>query len=149
MPKFLYAKSKHSFTQWLQPITIQNCVVFLIHWGRVTHICISNLTVIGWDNCLLPGLGQAIISINAGILLIQSLGTNVSEILSTIRRFSLKKMHLKLLSAKWRPFSLGLNVLSSIVPKSSLRWHTDLITAYIYYERIVIQHQIITCTNAD
>ena len=27
--------------------------------------------------------------------------------------------------------------------------NTDLITAYIYYEKIVIQHQIITCANAD
>ena len=35
--------------------------VDLIHWGRVTHICIGNLTIIGSDNDLSPGRRQAII----------------------------------------------------------------------------------------
>ena len=42
----------------------------LIHWGRVRHICICKLTIIGSDNGLLPGWCQAIIWKNAGILLI-------------------------------------------------------------------------------
>ena len=33
----------------------------LTHWGRVTHICVSNLTIIGSDNGLSPGRRQAII----------------------------------------------------------------------------------------
>ena len=33
----------------------------VIHWGRVTHICVSNLTIIGSDNGLSPGRRQAII----------------------------------------------------------------------------------------
>ena len=45
-------------------------LMVLTHWGRVTHICISNLTIIGSDNSLLPGRCQAIIWTNAGILLI-------------------------------------------------------------------------------
>ena len=53
----------------------------LTHWGRVTHICISNLTIIGSDNGLSPGRCQAIIWTNAGILLIGPLGTHLSEIL--------------------------------------------------------------------
>ena len=57
---------------------------------------------------------QAIIWTNAGILLIRTLGTNFSEILSEIHAFSFKKMHLKMSSAKWRPFCLGLNVLNSV-----------------------------------
>ena len=84
----------------------------LNHWGRVTHICVSKLTIIGSDNGLSPGRRQAIIWSNAGILLIWTLGTNFSEILSEIRAFSFKKMHLKMSSAKWRPFCLGLNVLT-------------------------------------
>ena len=52
----------------------------LTHWGRVTHICVGNLTIIGSDNGLLPGWRQAIIWTNAGILLIGPLGTNFSEI---------------------------------------------------------------------
>ena len=33
----------------------------LTHWGRVTHICVSDLTSIGSDNGLSPGRRQAII----------------------------------------------------------------------------------------
>ena len=83
----------------------------LTHWGRVTHICVSKLTIIGSDNGLSPGRRQAIIWTNAGILLIWPLGTNFNEILIEIHTFSFKKMHLKMSSAKWRPFCLGLNVL--------------------------------------
>ena len=51
----------------------------LTHWGRVTHICISKLTIIGSDNGLSPGQRQAIIWTNAGTLLIRSFGINFSE----------------------------------------------------------------------
>ena len=84
----------------------------LTHWGRVTHICVGKLTIIDSDNGLSPGRRQAIIWTNAGILLIGHLGTNFSEILIAIQTFSFKKMHLKMSSAKWRLFCLGLNVLS-------------------------------------
>ena len=77
----------------------------------MTHICVGKLTIIGSDNGLSPGRRQAIIWTNDGILLIGPLGTNFSEILIEIHTFSLKKMHLKMSSAKWRPFGLGLNVL--------------------------------------
>ena len=50
---------------------------------------------------------------NGGILLIGPWGTNFSEILIGIQIFSFKKMHLKMSSAKWRPFCIGLNVLCS------------------------------------
>ena len=53
---------------------------FLTHWGRVTHICVGKLTIIGSDNGLSPERRQAIIWTNAGILLIGPLGTNFSEI---------------------------------------------------------------------
>ena len=33
----------------------------LTHWGRVTHICVSKLTIIGSDNGLSPGRRQAIV----------------------------------------------------------------------------------------
>ena len=39
----------------------------LTHWGRVTHICVSKLTIIGSDNSLSPGRRQAIIWTSAGI----------------------------------------------------------------------------------
>ena len=78
---------------------------------RVTQKCVSELTIIGSDNGLSPGRRQAIIWTNVGSLLIEPLGTNVSEISIGIHTFSFKKMHLKMSSAKWRPFCLGLNVL--------------------------------------
>ena len=83
----------------------------LTHWGRVTQICVGKLTNICSDNGLSPGRRQAIIWTNAGILLIEPLGTNFSEILIGIQIFSFKKMRLTMSSAKWRPFCLGLNVL--------------------------------------
>ena len=72
-----------------------------IHWGRVTHISIGKLTIIGSDNGLLPGQRQVIIWTNAGILSIGPLGTNFSEILIVIQTFSFNKMHLKMTSVKW------------------------------------------------
>ena len=88
---------------------------YLTHWGRVTHICVSNLTIIGSDNGLSPGRRQAIIWTNAGILFIGPLGTNIGEIFIKILTFSFKKIRLKVSSGKWRPFCLGLNVLNSVL----------------------------------
>ena len=65
----------------------------LTHWGRVTHICVSKLNIIGSNNGLSPGRRQAIIWTNTGILLIWPLGTNFSEMLIEIHIFSFKKMH--------------------------------------------------------
>ena len=93
-------------SQWNRPSMFQ-----ITHWGRVTHICVSKLTIIGSDNGLSPDRRQAIIWTNAGLLLIGPLGTNLIEILIEIRTFSFKKMHLKVSSAKRQPFCLGLNVI--------------------------------------
>ena len=71
----------------------------LTRWGRVTHVCVSKLTIIGSDNGLLPYQRQAIIWTNAGLLLIGPLGTNLSEILIEILTFSFKKICLKVSSA--------------------------------------------------
>ena len=100
------------------------------HWGRVTNICISNLTIIGSDNGLAPGQCQAIIWINAGVSLIALLGTNFSAILIESLTFLFKKMHLKISSGKWQPFCLGLNVLRRqdhrlIIPEQFLEWKHD------------------------
>ena len=84
----------------------------LTHWGPVTHICIAKLTIFGSDTGLSPGWQEAMIWKNAGILLIGPLGTNFSEISIKIHTFSLKKMHLKMSSVKWRQFCHCLNVLT-------------------------------------
>ena len=63
----------------------------------------------------MAGRHHAIFLTNTGILLIWNLGTNFSEILSEIQTFSFKKRHLKISSAKWRPFCIGLNVLNYLL----------------------------------
>ena len=83
--------------------TSANNFNLLTHWDRVTHICISKLTIIG------PATSHYLT--NAGLLLIGQLGT--SEILLEILTFLFKKMRLKVLSTKQWPFCLGLNVLSN------------------------------------
>ena len=95
-------------------------VTWLTHWGRMTHICVGKLTIIGSDNGLSPGRRQAIIWTNAWILLIWPLGTNFNEILIGNQTFSFKKMHLKMSSAKWRPFCLSLNVLNDWISVASV-----------------------------
>ena len=109
------------------------CVgVMLTHWGRVTDICVGKLTSIASDDGLSPGRRQAIIWNIAEIMLIGRLGTNFSEILIKIQTFSLKKIRLKMSSAKCRPFCLGLNVLMPGVGVECTKasfinslWHSD------------------------
>ena len=63
---------------------------YLTHWGWVTYICFSKLTIIGSDNGLAPRRRQTIIWTDDGILLIGPLGTNFSEILIGMQTFSFK-----------------------------------------------------------
>ena len=115
----LSANDSNDVTRRLQTITCS-----LIHWGRVTHICVGKTTIIGSDNGLSRGWRQAIIWTNAGILLLRPLGTHFNELLIEILAFSFMKMRLKVSSAKWRPYCLGLNVLKKLYLKmSSAGWY--------------------------
>ena len=88
-------------------LTGHQCSEWLTHWGRVRHICIGNLSIIGSDNGLSSGRRQAIIWTNAGILLIVPLGTNFNETLFEAYIFSFEKMHLKMSPGNLQPFCLG------------------------------------------
>ena len=121
----------------------------LTYWGRVTHICVGKLTIIGSDNGLSPGRRQAIIWTNAGILLIGPLGTNFSEIYIEILTFSFKKMHFKVSSGKWWRFCLGLNMLKTKPhAKGTMSWWvsarymyaTPLMVRCIYCQTSSIRH---------
>ena len=80
----------------------------------MTHVCVSKIVIIGSDNGLLPDRRQAIIWTNAGILLITwDLRMNFGEMLIEINTSPFKKMHLKMSSANWHLFLLGLNVLTN------------------------------------
>ena len=101
---------KYWVSNWF--LLFNTCIWLLTHWCRVTHTCVGNLTIIGSDNVLSSGQRQAIIWTNTGILLIGPSGTNFSELSIKIQTFSFKKNHLKVSSAKWRPFCVGLNELT-------------------------------------
>ena len=100
--------SAHSDVIVMNKMTLQVVIGSLTHWGRVTHICVGNVTTLRSDNGLSPGRCQAIIRTNADILLIWPLGTNFGETLIAILTVSFKKMRLKGSSAKWRTFNTKL-----------------------------------------
>ena len=103
----------------------------------MTHIRVSKLTIIASDNGMSPGRCQAIIWTNAGILLFGPLGTNFSEIFIKIYTFSFKKMHSIMSSAKWRPFCLGLNVLTWVM----LKWSYQVNFIHTCWCPVSIQYQ--------
>ena len=108
----------------------------LTHWGQVTHICVSKLSILGSDNGLSPGRRQAKIWTKDGILLIGPLGTNFSGILIDIHTFSFKKMHLKMSSGKRRPFCLGLNVLTEHSVSSQHDYHKEFPCTVFFFQWI-------------
>ena len=110
--KFVFMQAQYMFYSRSYTWSALTYTDALTHWGRVTHICVGKLINIGSDNGLSPVRHQAIIWNNAGILLIGPLGTNVSEILIEIQTLSLRKIRLKMSSAKCRPFCPGLNVIT-------------------------------------
>ena len=134
-----------SFSQRTTKITqhrwchLQYVYKLLSHWGRVTHICVIKLTIIGSDNGLARERRQAIIWTDVGLLLIGPLGTHFSEILIEILTFLFKKMRLKVSSAKRWPFCLGLNVLTCLFDSSQ---HGDInISIQIWFDCRQLIHQ--------
>ena len=96
--------------------SVVNFCSLLTCWSWVTRICFGRLTIIGSDNGLSPRWCQAIIWTNAGILLIGPLGPNFSEILIAIQTFSLRKICLKMSSAKYCPFHLNVFMHILMIP---------------------------------
>ena len=82
------------------------------HQGRVMHIFVSKIVIVGSDNGLSPCRRQAIIWTKAWILWIWPSGTNLSDILIENITFSFTKVYLTMSSAKWLPLCFGLNVLN-------------------------------------
>ena len=94
----------------------------LTHWGRMTHICVSKLTVIGSNNGLSPSRRHAIIWTNAGILLIGPLGTNFNEVFIEIHTFSFKKNPFENVVWKMASISSRPQCVKSLIV--CLIWHT-------------------------
>ena len=88
----------------------------LTHGGRVTHICISILSIIASDNGLLPVRRQAIIWTNAGIFLIGPVQTSLKYLLKFIHFHSRRSV------SKYRPENSGHFVPASICWSIAI-WH--------------------------
>ena len=84
---------------------------YLTHWGRVTHICVIKLTIIGSDNGLSPGRLQAITWTNVGILLI---GPKRQWNFKLNSNIFIQENALENVVCEWLPFCLGLGVLKHI-----------------------------------
>ena len=95
-----------------RPQCVKLHMLNLSHWGRVTHMCVGNLTNIGSDNGLLPGRPQAIIWTNAAILFIGPLGTKLQWNFNSNSYIFIQENPFKMSHGKWLPFCLGLSVLS-------------------------------------
>ena len=72
----------------------------------MTHICVGNLTTIGSDN----GLSAPSHYLNQCWNIVNCTPRN--KLQWNVNWISYKKIHLKMSSGKWRPFCLGLNVLT-------------------------------------
>ena len=102
-----YSNQDQDLWEILRPPTSQiDKKIPLTHWGRVTHIGLRKLSIIGSDDGLAPDRRHAIIRTNAAILSIRPLGPNFNGILIKIHPRSIQKMS----SGKWRPFCVGLRV---------------------------------------
>ena len=74
----------------------------------MTHICVGNLTIIVSDNGLSPDRRQAIIWTNAGIKLIEHLGTKIELNIDRISNIfihenAFKKVVCKMVAILYRP----------------------------------------------
>ena len=113
------------------------CSVLNLFDNSLRSSCVGNLTIIGSDHGLSPGRRQATVWTNAGVLLIEPLGKNFSEIIIEIITFSFEKMRLKVSSVKRQPFCLGLNVLMHCgICAIDLLITVDNATAYIIYDAL-------------
>ena len=112
------------------------------YWHNCIYVTWIKLTIIASDNGLSPGRRQAIIRTNVGILLIEPLRTNFSEISIEIHTFSFKEMHLKMPSGKWRrPFCLGLNVLILCY------WRARILRMTTFNELVTVEEQHVIKRN--
>ena len=85
---------------------------YLTHLPLMTHYVLVHWISIGSGNGLSSVRRRAITRSNADLLSIGPLWTNFSEIRSEILTFPFKKTGLKFSSGKFRPFCLGLNLLT-------------------------------------
>ena len=128
------SSSKCDHTEQEPKRTWLGFVSMLTHRGRVTHIGVGNLAIIGSDNGLSPGRRQAIISTNAGVFFYLTLRDKLQWNINGNWCIFIREMYSKMSSVKYRPSYLGLNVLRQCIRLVFLLpW---LLTISLWFHRI-------------
>ena len=108
-----------------------------------------NQVSLGLDNGLLPVRYQAITWTNADLLSIAHLRTKFSENWIETENFSFIKMHLKMPSAKWRPFYPDRDKLKSPVARSVYSlWNCWLMSPNLTNESLSLVQAMAWCFQA-
>ena len=122
---------------WLLSV---NCMCLwanhLTHWGRVTHICVSELTNHHWFRQWLVAWPAPSHYLNQCWNIVNwTIGNKFQWNINRNDTFSFKKIHLKMLPGKWRPFCLGLNVLTNtkISAQPMSWWSTWCTRTFFFY----------------
>ena len=109
---------------------------------------VFNRVSIGSGNGLLPVWRQATTWTNTSLLSIEPLGINFSAIRVAIKIFLLIKIHLKVSSAKWRPFCPGRDELSNRTSAGLVMIKFQSLLCYhLIQHRIWALFELKACTN--
>ena len=98
-----------------------------IHWGRVTHICVNKLTIIGSDNGSVPTIWN-----NAEILLISPVGLT-----SVKYKFKFIYMYFHSRKCIWKCLLNVSKVVSQWVPRDFTTSYRPLLMASLWQQKIV------------
>ena len=102
--------------QWSSLLSLSYLFLWVLHWSGICSTGYSlqprgkYYQIMAW--CLQH---EAIIWTNVDLLSIRFQATYFNDVLFEIQKFSLKKIHFEMSSAKWVPFCLGTN---------ELTWHS-------------------------
>ena len=111
-----------------------------IYWGRVTHICVTKLNVIGSDNGyndLSPDQRSVIIWMNPGQLSIWPLGTNFSKLYTFIQENAFENVVWKMTA-----FCLGLSLFNEILNRPDWRHSVQWAGVWVVCRRLQFWYAI-------
>ena len=97
--------------------------IYQVVTGVTSVVGVPSTHLVGSDNGLSPGRRQAIIWTNVGILSIEYLGTNISEILIKIRSFSLKEKAFENVVRKMGAILSRPQCVNTCIGLKQLGWH--------------------------
>ena len=121
----------------------------LTHCGRVTHICVGNLTIIDSDNGLSPERRRVIIWTNAAILLIWTLGNKLqwnfnqnSNIFIEENAFENVVCEMLFISSRPQCVKLIGPWSEGVVKFNSLSWTADSEVHIVHISRVIIAYTL-------